>query len=163
MAFSRLSLKIEDQGAYPRFTLAVLGVAIPLISAGFFVKGFDAFSKRQALRRVGGLANRSRRRISKTRQLIADQREKILALEKEVELLGNDKHRQLLTARAQHQYRRGYAQGLRDLVTDERGLIQGFRGALVSRSLIDEFQTSSSGTARPPEDTTNRIYINETP
>lgn len=129
-------------GPYPSFVSALLGVCLPLISAGFFIAGYEILARRFALWRLERLEIKTTRRTDQARREANETRTQLLALvAKRDRVASGDYQKQtLLSARAE--FDKGYLEGLTQLLTPARD--QSLRTLLLPIALRKALSSKSN-------------------
>ncbi|HEX2252462.1 MAG TPA: hypothetical protein VHQ65_04255 [Thermoanaerobaculia bacterium] len=150
MSAARLTMSFEGEAAvtpevvpqatginFPGFVSFVLGFSLPLVSAGFFVRGYEALEKRYRLFRVS-------RRLQCNELLYSWLRGRNERLETEIERLHRESQRlsepgdlEAQIAAHQEDFERGYDEARRELLTSTN-LVERLRPVVLERALRRE-------------------------
>jgi len=147
MASARLEVGLgegsdgEELSAWARWVSFVLGLALPLVSTGFFIKGYDAISRRVLLFRLHWrfqwLEWRFRRLVRKRTELEGTLGEIRSTLQEAEDSAYRESVQRRVLARGVH----GYLEGLRGLLDPgSAGVTRRIRPVLLARALLSNIE-----------------------
>jgi len=147
MAGTRLAVSLGDSnGWYAKFVMFILGLSLPLVSAGFFMKGYDALAKRWELWRLSWVEKRAFKRKEAELVKLGALRKQRADMERRLLNIADSGYRECSVIQARERYRRGFGEGLGETLGTEGGLVPRLRGLVIQRNLLKELDETHGET-----------------
>lgn len=136
LASARLIIPIGTiPGVYPQVVAFILGLSLPFVSAGFFVRGYEVVSLRWELWQTTRKSKRLQSRRRRYQKKLEGLRETLLSVNSAAQGLEQEEHRQEVLAALRAAFSSGYQEGVKRLLQPDpaSSLADKFRPIAVSR------------------------------